>query len=123
MEVKSVKHLYCLELALLKSLPAIIAICYFIATILSYFNIETFFLSHLSGISILPLVFLYISSYVFKFCEYHRMFLHYISFNLILNLIEWYIGIPLTSLEYLSLFLIVSFIFIFIILIFYLKSK
>ena len=123
MEVKNARSLYYIELILLKVLPVIIAICYFIATVLSYFNIETFFLSQLSGISILPLVFLYISSCVFKFCKYHRMFLHYIALNLILNLIEWYIGIPLKSIEYLSLFVIVSFIFAFITLILYLKSK
>ena len=123
MEVKNARSLYYIELILLKVLPVIIAICYFIATVLSYFNIETFFLSQVSGISILPLVFLYISSCVFKFCKYHRMFLHYITLNLILNLIEWYIGIPFKSIEYLSLFVIVSFIFAFITLILYLKSK
>lgn len=123
MEERKNKSLYYLELSLLKLLPALIALIYFIWTLLNYYNIDTFFLSHLSGISVLPLIFLYVSSYVFKFCEYHRMFLHYISLNLILNMVDWYVGIPLNNLEYISLFLIISCIFLFIILYLYLKTK
>ena len=117
------KTLYYIELSLLKLLPALIAILYFVGTLLDLFGIDTFLLSHISGMSVLPLLFLYVSSYVFKFCEYHRMFLHYITLNLVLNCIDWYIGIPLDNLEYMSLFLIVSCIFMFIILYLYLKSK
>jgi hypothetical protein len=117
------KYLYQLELILLKFLPVLISILYFVGTILTLFNIDVSILSYISGMSILPLLFMYVSSYVFKFCEYHRMFLHYISFNLILNCIDWYIGIPLNNVEYLSIFLLVTCIFMFIILYFYLKSK
>ena len=47
-------------------------------SILSYFNIDLVILSYIGGVSLIPILFIYITSYTFKFCEYHRMFLHYI---------------------------------------------
>ena len=62
------------------------AIC-FADTICSYFGIDLPILSYLGGSSILTLLFLYLSSYVFRFCSWHRMFLHYIVVN---NIVNWY---------------------------------
>jgi hypothetical protein len=117
------KYLYKIELLLLKFLPVVISVLYFISTLLCLFNIDTSILSYISGMSVLPLLFMYVSSYVFKFCEYHRMFLHYILFNLVLNCIDWYIGIPLNNIEYVSIFVLITCVFLFIILYLYLKSK
>ena len=52
-------------------------------------------LSYIGGISVIPLVFLYLASYMFRFCEYHRMFLHYIVFTWIINITDDYVGIPI----------------------------
>lgn len=52
----------------------ILALTALLNSILSYFNIDLYILSYIGGISIFTMVFLYLSSYVFKFCEYHRMF-------------------------------------------------
>ena len=62
------------------------AIC-FADTICSYFGVDLPILSYLGGSSILTLLFLYLSSYVFRFCSWHRMFLHYIVVN---NVVNWY---------------------------------
>lgn len=106
------KVYYKIELFLLKIIPFILATVCFINTTLSYFNIDITFLSYLGGVSILPLIFLYLSSYVFKFCFYHRLPLYYITINLILNLIDEYIGIPLNNRQLYSIYVIITFIFI-----------
>ncbi len=67
-------------------------------------------------------VYLYISSYVFRLCEYHRMFLHYIVVNTAINTYDLYIGIPLSDLEILALYMSFTGITLFIILYLYVKS-
>lgn len=91
------KTLYRTELCLIKVIPMIIAGIYLTNTILSYFGIDLVILSVIGGMSLLPLLFLYISSYVFKFCPYHRMFLHYIVVNDCLNYLDYYMENGLCS--------------------------
>ena len=115
------KHLYKIELWLIKIIPFVLAIVCFVNTTLSYLRIDIPFLSYLGSTALLPLIFLYVSSYVFKFCEYHRMFLHYIVVNDILSWIDYSYGLPFDNLEYLVLHMSIAGIFLFIIL--YLKQK
>lgn len=122
-DVRRNKLLYKVEILVLKILPMLLSLLYLIGTILNCFNIDVSLISYLSGVSLIPLLFMYLSSYVFKFCEYHRMFLHYIAFNMIINCVDWYICIPLNNKEFLTLFLIISCIFLFVILYLYLKSR
>lgn len=72
------KILYKIQLYLLKVIPMVMAFICLLNTVLSYFDIDVILLSYLGSCSILMIVYLYIASYVFRFCEYHRMFLHYI---------------------------------------------
>lgn len=113
--------LYKLEIAFLKIIPMVLAGCFLVNTILSYFAIETEVLSYIAGIGILPLLFIYLSSFVFKFCVYHRMFIYYIFTNNIICFIDDKYGIPISYRSYLVLHLIIAAIFLFIIL--YLKFK
>ena len=92
-------------------------------SILSYFNIDLVILSYIGGVSLITILFIYVASYTFKFCEYHRIFLHYIVVTWIINIIDLYIGISISDLEYLCLQMIVAGISLFIILYFYLKRK
>ena len=101
----------------------ILAFTALLNSILSYFNIDLYILSYIGGISIFTMVFLYLSSYVFKFCEYHRMFLHYVVVTQIINTIDYYIGIPINDLEYLCLQMIIAGISLFIILLLYYKTN
>lgn len=100
-----------------------IAFISFVNTLLSYFDIIIPALSYFAGISFLTLLFLYISSYVFRFCSYHRMFLHYI---LIINVLNWYdaeYGVPLTLRNMIGLQCIIVVIFLFITLYLYKNDK
>lgn len=117
------KVLYKIELILLKIIPMIMALLSLLNSILSYFlNTEIVIFSYLGGVSILTLAFLYLSSYVFRFCEYHRMFLHYVLITWIINITDHYVGIPISDLKYLCLQMIVAGISLFIILYLYVKS-
>lgn len=100
----------------------ILAFISLLNSILSYFGIDLYILSYIGGVSIFTMLFLYLSSYVFKFCEYHRMFLHYIVSTWIINIIDYYVGIPISDLEYLCLQMIIAGISLFIILYLYVKS-
>ena len=72
------KSLYKLQLILLKAMPMCMAFFCWLNTLLSYFDIDCEILTHVGGCSVITLIFIYLSSYVFRFCEYHRMFLHYV---------------------------------------------
>ena len=107
-EVKLRNSLYKIELYLIKVIPIVISLVYLLNTILSYCDIDVPLLSYLGGMSLFPLLFLYISSYAFKFCSYHRMFLHYISINWILDIIDYYWGIPVSNKEIFLLYMIIQ---------------
>lgn len=115
------KNLYKLELLLLKSLPLGIGLCYLLNNILSYFSIDILIFSILGGISILPIVFILVSSFVFKFCIYHRLPIYYIIFSDILNYYDLYVGIPLENRELFIMNMIIA--GVFIILIVFTKAK
>jgi hypothetical protein len=117
------KMLYKIQLYLLKVIPMVMTFICLINSILSYYNIDLPILSYLGSCSVLMLIYLYIASYVFKFCKYHRMFLHYIVVTTILNTYDYYIGIPLTDLQLLLLYLIVFGVFLFIILYLYVTTN
>ena len=123
MEVKPNIKLYKIELYLLKIIPMLLALVNFINIILSFNGIDIPFLSYIGGISFIPLIFLYISSYVFKFCEYHRMFLHYVVICNLINIYDYYIGIPIINKSLLILHLIIAGICLIIILYLYVKTN
>lgn len=116
------KYLYKIFLYLIKVIPMIIAVLFILNSVLSYFNVDVIIFSYIGGISVLSLLFFYLTSYVFNFCNYHRMFLHYISITWIINIIDCYIGIPLNNLNYLCLQMIIAGIFLFIILYLYVTT-
>lgn len=117
------KSLYKIELYLLKVMPMLLAAIYLINTVLSYYDIILPALSYIGGLSFIPLLFMYISSYVFRFCSYHRMFLHYIVINDLINLIDYYYTLPISDWELLILHMSIAGISLFIILYLYVKSN
>lgn len=121
--LKRSKYLYKVELGLLKVIPMLLAFVSLGNSILFYFNIDWTIFSYIGGTSLLPLLFLYISSYVFHFCSYHRMFLHYILITDCINIYDYHIGISINNLEYLCLQMIIAGISLFIILYLYLNKK
>lgn len=115
------KRMYKLELICVKYVPILIALITLIGVILYYFDIDFELINYIAGTSFLTMIPMYISSYVYKFCEYHRMFLHYIVVNKVVMMIDLYIGIPLGDFMLLVLYLIIAGIFAFLAL--YLHQK
>lgn len=96
MEEKLVsKDLYKIAIVLLKLIPFILAVFNFLNTILTCLGIALPFIVELASISFIPLIFIYVVSYLFKFCEYHRVPIHYVTINKILNLFDYYFQIPI----------------------------
>ena len=122
-KLKRNKRLYKIELGLLKIIPMLLAFASLGNSILFYFDIDWTIFSYIGGTSLLPLIFLYISSYVFQFCEYHRMFLLYILITDCINIYDYHVGIPINDLNYLCLQMIIAGISLFIILYLYLNKK
>lgn len=58
------KNLYKVELYLLKIMPMVIALAYLVNTVSSYFGVDIPILASIAGMSLIPLIFMYISSYV-----------------------------------------------------------
>lgn len=79
-----------------KYIPLIITLCYILNIILFKFEIDAPVLSNIAGVSLLTWVFLYLSNIVFKFCIYHRMFLYYILITDLINIYDFYFGIPIS---------------------------
>lgn len=113
------KLLYKLELYCIKIIPMLIAGLYLSNTILSYFGIDLIIFSILGGMSVLTILFLYLSSYVFRFCAYHRMFIHYILITDVINYIDYYFEPPLEDRYLFAIHIAITGIILFIIL--YLK--
>lgn len=91
------KALYKITLYVLKMLPMIMAFSYLIMFVLAN-TIESFVIvPHIIGTVITPLVFVYLTSYVFRFCAFHRLFIHYYAFVELLNVTDYYIRIPISD--------------------------
>nr|DAN01187.1 MAG TPA: hypothetical protein [Crassvirales sp.] len=115
------KRMYKLELLCVKYVPIIIAAIVLLNAILARFDVYVDELNYIAGTSFLTLIPMYISSIVYKFCKYHRMFIHYILTHKIVATIDMYIGILLEDGMLLLLYLIIAGIFAFLAL--YLHQK
>lgn len=117
------KTMYKLEVLSVKYVPIIIAGIVLLNSILSYFDIYITWLDYIAGTSLLTLIPMYISSYVFKFCGYHRMFINYIVAHKLVETTDMYIGIPISDLMLLFIYLILAGIFAFITIYWHQKYK
>lgn len=115
------KLLYQLFLIILKVIPYIIALAYAIYTLFSFYDIELIFIGYLCNCSIFTWIFIYISSFLFKYCIYHRIPLYYIVISDLINIIDTTIGIPVST--YNLLIIHYGIIGIFILLYIYLRLK
>lgn len=123
-EEKSIDKVpYKIMLIALKVIPMLLALCAVANILFDFFGIDSGWLSMVGGISALPLLFLYLVSYVFRFCIYHRMFLHYILASNILTWLDYYIHIPLSNSIWFMVHMFVIGIFLFLILYYYRKEK
>lgn len=91
------KTLYKITLIVLKLLPMIMAFSYLIMFVLANTIEDYVIVPHIIGTVIAPLTFIYLASYVFKFCTFHRIFIHYYAFIELLNVTDYYIRIPISD--------------------------
>ena len=117
------RRIYKLMLGVLKVIPMLLALLAIANMLLDFIGINITILSLIGGVSLLPLAFIYLASYVFRFCEYHRMFLHYVLVNNILTYIDFYISIPVSILCLFVIHVILIGLFLFLVLYFYRKEK
>jgi hypothetical protein len=100
------KDLYKVDLFLLKLLPMIMAFSYIIAQYAALLNIGSGIIlvlqivTHYLGLLLAPMMFMLISSKLFQFCNYHRMFIYYILVIQLMNITNWYFKIPISNLAY-----------------------
>lgn len=105
-DILKTKELYKIDLFLLKLLPMIMAFSYMIAQYAALFNIGSGpifviqVVTHYLGLLLAPMMFMLISSKVFQFCNYHRMFIYYILVIQLMNITNWYAKIPISNLAY-----------------------
>lgn len=104
------KKLYKAFLLLLKLLPFLLALVSVLNTVLSFFAIDLVILSYIGSVSLLPLIFMYLAAFVFRFCIYHRIFLDYTVVSTCITVYDYYIGIPITDAGIVTLQLVLFFI-------------
>lgn len=122
-EVSLNKSLYKLQLYTLKVIPMAMAFMFWLNTLLSYLYIDFETFSYIGGVSFITLFYLYIASYTFKFCIYHRLFLHYIVIIQVLEMYDIYLGIPLDRLPLFIMYQIISGISLFLIIYSHVKTR
>lgn len=108
------KYTYKVTLIILKYTPPITALLDLLHTLCSYYDIKADLLSFIGGVSIISIVFIYAASYAFQFCEKHRVPLHYVVISNLIGLYDTYIGIPCSDKQLLSIYLMLTGVFILI---------
>ena len=81
----------------LKIIPAFMAVSYLMNTLCAFLGVGFQIVTHYLGLFLAPMMFMYIASYVFKFCWYHRIFIHYMVIIEMLNITDWYFKIPISN--------------------------
>ena len=89
-----------LTLIIIKYIPFLIAVGNVLNSFLSYYDYDCRWLNYTIGLSIVPTIFIYLVADVLRFCSYHKVFLHYTVLITIINLIDSYIGIPVSNTGY-----------------------
>ena len=117
------KSLYKIEILLLRIIPYALALGYAFNTVLSYFGIDLVVLSMICSTGVIPYLFLLASSFVFKFCKYHRMMIYYIGVTELLSWIDYYHKIQISDNLYFVMLFITLGIFLFLFTYYKIKNK
>lgn len=128
-DILKIKELYKVDLFLLKLLPVIMACSFVIAQYAALFNIGSGptlvlqIVTHYLGLTLAPMLFMFISSKVFQFCTYHRMFIYYILTIQLMNVTNWYFKIPISNQLYNGIQDVITIVFFTIAGILYLRKR
>lgn len=99
------------------------AISYFMQPLCAYLGISFQIITHYIGLFLAPIMYLFISSIVFKFCWYHRLFIWYIMLVEGLNITDWYFVIPINDEDMCKIHFIITLLFLLGIVVYYIKKK
>lgn len=97
-----------------KYIPILIAIDYLAASVLSCFGITFGFILPIYRLSLLSFICLFACSKLLKFCIWHRLPLYYSIVIDLLNIIDFYITIPIANKQMLLIYLLIAGLFIII---------
>lgn len=101
------KFLYKILLTLVKYTPIIILMVQITYSTFAYFCIDNIWLSYIGSVSLVNLLYLYIASYVFRFCYLYRLSLHSVVIVNLIALYDTLFRIPLSDLNMLRVYLII----------------
>lgn len=112
---------YKLQLACTKVVPILLSMLYLLNIIFNYFDHHITALDYLAGTSLFTILPMYISSYAFRFCKYHRMFIHYILVSNLLDMLDYYVGVPVSDRTLFIMFLFIAVTFSYLALYYHIK--
>lgn len=101
------KYYYKIFLISIKYLPIVDLILEILYSVFAYYKYNGIIFTFIGGFSLSGLWILYIASYVFRFCYLYRLSLHSILLVNILAIIDTFIGIPLSDLNMLRVYLVI----------------
>ena len=117
------QKLYKINILILKILPLILALFYFLWNVLYALGVSIKLFSYLGSLSIIPAIFILISSKTFEFCVTHRIPIYFI---LTVNLINYVLSLVMFSISvkwYLTILSSVLLLFILLIIVFKYKEN
>lgn len=116
------KSVHKIVVYLIKTIPIFVSFLYITNTILSYFYINFTLFSFVGGVSLIFIILLYFCSITYRFCIYHRLFIHYITLNWLLDIIDYRFSV-FTEKSYIIFFLVITAITLFLATYFKFRNK
>ena len=90
-------------LLLLKYIPHLLGALFFIYNITYFLNIDLVVIGYI--VMFLLLIFVYITSKIFKFCYVHRLPLYYLALGDLTSIVDYYFPIPISDITLLIIHL------------------
>lgn len=102
----TVKMKYTVGKIMTTHIPMLCSVIILLHCIFNFYGSDPHIFSYLGGTSILVWIYFLWNSYLFGLCIYQKMFIYYLIFSNLLAIIDIYIGIPLSDINYLLVYCI-----------------
>lgn len=102
----TVKMKYTVGRIMTTYIPMLCSVIILLHCIFNFYDSDPHIFSYLGGTSILVWIYFLWNSYLFGLCIYQKMFIYYLIFSNLLAIIDIYIGIPLSDINYLLVYCI-----------------
>jgi hypothetical protein len=107
----------------IKFLPITLSLLHFINIVLHLFGVYSVLFDYITVPTLFLVLLLYVTSYVFQFCLYYRIFIHYLLVELCICYLDDAYGIPIENKSMLYLQMCLLFIALLIALFSYMKKN